>query len=76
MKIQMKFTIIKLRTLKEVLNSNWDSVKIQIGGKVTGLKNNSSHQQIEKNEICGENKQYSQNRTVFQWGSEIVYANT
>lgn len=38
MKIQMKFTIIKLRTLKEVLNSNWDSVKIQIEGKVTGLK--------------------------------------
>lgn len=34
----MKFTIIKLRTLKEVLKSNWDSVKIQIEGKVTGLK--------------------------------------
>lgn len=52
----MKFTIIKLRTLKEVLNSNWDSGKIQIEGKVTGLKNNLCHQQIEKNEICGENK--------------------
>ena len=34
----MKFTIIKLRNLKEVLNSNWDSVKIHIEGKVTGLK--------------------------------------
>lgn len=50
-------------------NSNWrKSYRL--------IKNNSSHQQIEKNEICGENKLYSQNRTVFQRGSEIVYAYT